>query len=250
MEIHGAILLLLAGVAAGFINVLAGGGSFITIPLLILLGGLSPTTANGTNRVAILLQNIFAMKNFRNHGFRDLRQGMTLGISAVLGALIGSGIALEVPDAAFRMILSAVMILALAIILRPIRNRDADRSSRRLLHPRLQLFMFFFIGIYGGFIQAGVGYLVIFALSVAGGLSLVRTNSLKIIIIAVYTIPSLSVFAAAGQVRWVPGLVLGMGSSIGGWLGTTFAVRKGDRWIKAVLAAAILAMALKLMGLF
>lgn len=250
MELHSAILLLLAGIAAGFVNVVAGGGSFITIPLLIILGGLPPTVANGTNRIAILLQNLFAMKNFRNHGFRDLRQGLKLGASAVVGAVIGSRIALEIPEDTFRIILSAVMLLALVIIFRPIRGHGQDHTSEELKHPVLQLFMFFLIGIYGGFIQAGTGYLVIFALSVIGGLSLVKTNSLKIIVIALYMIPSLAVFIIGGQVEWLPGLILGTGTSLGGWFGTSFAVKRGDRWIKAVLAVAIVAMALKMMGLF
>lgn len=250
MTLPSAILLFLAGVAAGFVNVNAGGGSFITIPLLILLGGLPATAANGTNRIAILLQNLFAMKNFRRLGFRDLRQGLKLGVSATAGALIGSSIALEIPEETFKLILSSVMLLALAIILRPVRKVPSDHSSEVLAHPRLQLLMFFFVGIYGGFIQAGTGYLVIFALSMVGGLSLVKTNSLKIIIIAVYMLPSLAVFVLGGQVRWVPGLVLGCGTSLGGWFGSSFAVRKGDRWIKVILAAAIAAMALKMMGLF
>lgn len=250
MSLSSAILLFLGGVAAGFINVNAGGGSFITIPLLILLGGLPATAANGTNRIAILLQNLFAMKNFRRHGFRDIRQGVRLGLSAVAGAVIGSSIALEIPEEIFRIILSAVMLLALIIIFRPIRAGKGDHSLETLAHPVLQVVMFFFIGIYGGFIQAGTGYLVIFSLSVLGGLSLVKTNSLKIIIIALYMLPSLAVFVLGGQVRWVPGLVLAGGTSLGGWFGTTFAVKKGDRWIKVILAAAIVAMALKMLGLF
>ncbi|MBN2586378.1 MAG: sulfite exporter TauE/SafE family protein [Candidatus Fermentibacteraceae bacterium] len=250
MNPFSAILLFLAGVAAGFINVNAGGGSFLTIPLLILLGGLSPTAANGTNRIAILLQNLFAMKNFRNHGFRDLRQGVKLGLSAVVGAVIGSTVALEIPDDVFRIILSGVMLMALVIIFKPAGKKDVDHAGEELRHPRLQVLMFFLIGIYGGFIQAGTGYLVIFALSVVGGLSLVKTNSLKIIVIAFYMLPSLAVFVIGGEVRWVPGLILAAGTSLGGWTGTAFAVRKGDRWIKLILAAAITAMALKMMGLF
>jgi uncharacterized protein len=250
MTIPSAIILFLAGIAAGFINVNAGGGSFITIPLLILVGGLSPATANGTNRIAILVQNVSAARNFRRHGFRDARQGLKLGLSAIAGALIGSKIALEISPDVFRIILSAVMILALAVIFKPPRPRSGDHASERLRHPALQYVMFFFIGVYGGFIQAGTGYLVIFALSVIGGLSLVKTNSLKIIIIASYLIPSLAVFVAGGQVSWVPGLVLAAGTSIGGWFGTSFAVRRGEAWIKVILAAALIAMAAKMLGMF
>ena len=245
-----AILLFLAGIAAGFVNVNAGGGSFLTIPLLIILGGLPATAANASNRVAILLQNVIAARNFRRHGFRDLRQGIKLGLSAMAGAVIGSMIALDVPENVFRTILSVIMVLALSVILHTNRKKCAEHISEQLRHPVLQVFMFFFIGIYGGFIQAGTGYLVICSLSIIGGLSLVKTNSLKIIIIAAYLVPSILVFLLNGEIRWFPALVLAAGTSIGGWFGSTFAIRKGDRWIKIILVAAILVMAAKMIGLF
>ncbi|MEN8209005.1 MAG: sulfite exporter TauE/SafE family protein [Candidatus Fermentibacteria bacterium] len=245
-----AILLFLAGIAAGFINVNAGGGSFLTIPLLIILGGLPATAANASNRVAILLQNIIAVKNFRKHGFRDIRQGIKLGLSAMIGAVIGSTIALDIPEDIFRSILSVIMVLALAVILHTNRKNHTEQRSDKLRHPVLQICMFFFIGIYGGFIQAGTGYLVIFALSIIGGLSLVKTNSLKIIIIAAYLVPSLLVFLLNGEIRWYPALILAAGTSTGGWFGSTFAIRKGDKWIRIILAAAILAMAAKMIGIF
>ena len=245
-----AILLFLAGIVAGFVNVSAGGGSFLTIPLLILLGDLTATAANASNRVAILLQNMIAVKNFRRHGFRDIRQGIKLGLSAMAGAVIGSMIALDIPENVFRTILSVIMVLALAVILHRKRKNSTDHFSEKLRYPVLQVFMFFFIGIYGGFIQAGTGYLVICSLSIIGGLSLLKTNSLKIIIIAAYLVPSLLVFLFNGEIRWLPALVLAAGTSIGGWFGSTFAIRKGDKWIRIILAAAILVMAAKMAGLF
>ncbi len=245
-----ALLLFLAGIAAGFVNVNAGGGSFLTIPLLIILGGLPATAANGSNRVAVLLQNIIAVKNFRRHGFRDIRQGIKLGLSAMAGAVIGSFIALDIPEDIFRTILSVIMVLALIVLLRPGRKNHTEHYPEKLRHPVLQIFLFFFIGIYGGFIQAGAGYLVIFALCILGGLSLVKTNSLKIIVIAAYLVPSLVIFILNGEIRWLPAIILAGGTSIGGWFGSTFAIRKGDKWIKVILAAAILAMAAKLLKLF
>jgi uncharacterized protein len=250
MTAGSAILLFLAGIAAGFVNVNAGGGSFLTIPLLILLGGLPAAAANGTNRVAILIQNVIAVGKFRKHGFRDIRQGTKLGLSAMAGAVIGSIIAIDIPEGLFRIILSIVMVLALAILLRPGRKKTVEHVSEKLRHPILQMFLFFLIGIYGGFIQAGTGYLIIFSLSIVGGLSLVKTNSLKIIIIAAYMVPSLLIFILNGQVRWLPALILTAGTSTGAWFGSAFAISKGDKWIRIILAAAVLAMAAKMAGLF
>ena len=140
-----AILLFMAGTVAGFVNVNAGGGSFLTIPLLMLLGGLPATAANGTNRVAVLLQNVIAVKNFRRHGFKDTRQGLKLGISAMAGAVIGSVIVQDIPESTFRTILSVIMVLALAIVLRPGRKNSIDDITEQLRHPVLQIFIFFFI---------------------------------------------------------------------------------------------------------
>ena len=121
-----AILLFLAGTAAGFVNVNAGGGSFLTIPLLMLLGGLPATAANGTNRVAVLLQNIIAVRNFRRHGLRDIRQGLKLGTSAMAGAVIGSIIVQDIPESTFRIVLSVIMFLDLAIDIRPGRKNSIE----------------------------------------------------------------------------------------------------------------------------
>ena len=116
--------------------------------------------------------------------------------------------------------------------------------------PVLQLFLFFLIGIYGGLIQAGAGYLVIFALSVVGGMSLKRTNSIKVIVISFYLAPSLLIYSLNGRVQWLPAVILAAGTGIGGWLGSNFCVRRGEGWIRLILAVAILAMAGRLVGLF
>ena len=245
-----AILLFLAGTAAGFVNVNAGGGSFLTIPLLMLLGGLPATAANGTNRVAVIIQNIIAVRNFRRHGLRDTRQGIKLGASAMVGAVIGSIIVQDIPENTFRVVFSVIMVLALAIVLLPGKKNSIEYRAEQLRHPVLQTFLFFFIGIYGGFIQAGTGYLIIFSLSILGGLSLVKTNSLKIIIITAYLLPSLVVFIVNGEVRWLPAIILAAGTSTGGWFGSSFAIKKGDKWIRVILAIAIAVMAAKMLGLF
>jgi uncharacterized membrane protein YfcA len=241
------LLLFLGGIAAGFVNVSAGGGSLLTIPLLILYG-LPVGVANGTNRVGVLIQNIMAAINFRRHGMRDIGQGLKLGITAMLGAVIGSFIALEIPDSLFQAILAGVMVLGLLVVFRGQKLQSGGDGEAEL--PWLQLFLFFLIGIYGGFIQAGAGYLVIFSLTVLGGLSLKKTNSLKVIVISLYLAPSLVVYALNGRVEWLPALILAAGTGTGGWLGSTFCVKRGQGWIRVILAIAILGMAGRLAGFY
>jgi uncharacterized protein len=250
MSLISAFLIFLSGVAAGFVNVIAGGGSFLTLPLLMLLGGLPAAVANGTNRIAIFVQNLIAIRRFRIHGFRDVRQGLGLAVSAVVGSLLGSILAQDVPEKTFRLVLGGIMVLALLPVLRKPGAKERPAGVEELRHPRLQVPIFFLIGVFGGFIQAGTGYLIIAALSTLGGLSLVRTNSLKLVIIAAYIAPSILVFLVNGNVQWLPALILTCGCSIGGSLGASFALTRGDRWIRYVLLATVLALAGKLIGLY
>lgn len=247
MEPLRALLLFLGGIAAGFVNVSAGGGSLLTLPLLIFFG-LPVSVANGTNRVGVLIQNIVATINFRRHGMRDIGLGMKLGISAMAGAVIGSYIALEIPDSLFQTILAAVMVLGLLVVFRGLKQQTT--RSERIRIPWLQFFLFFLIGIYGGIIQAGAGYLVIFSLTVLGGLSLRKTNSIKVVVISLYLAPSLLVFALNGRVQWLPAIILAAGTGTGGWLGSNFCVKRGEGWIRIILAVAVLGMAGRLIGLY
>jgi len=225
-------------------NVTAGGGSLLTLPVLIL-AGMNPVTANGTNRIAVLLQNILAAGNFRRHGRKDLRTGLFLGAAAVPGAVAGAFTALKLPAPVFRGILASVIVLGLSVVLL---HKTKISGGTRLKRKWLQAVIFLFIGFYGGLIQAGTGYLIIFSLTLLGGLDLAATNSLKVIIIAVYIVPSLAVFISGGNVEILPGLVLAAGNGMGGVLGSNFSQKMGSGWIKLVMAASLLAMAFKLIS--
>ena len=243
------ILLLLAGVAAGFFNINAGGGSLLTMPALIFLG-LPPTVANGTNRVAILLQNVVATAKFKQSGFFYWKLGLILSIPAVIGAIIGSIIAVNIPDELFKKILALVMVVSLTTVLMN-KKKTVNRVNRIDVKSYLPLiFGFVLVGLYGGMIQAGVGFIVIMTLSLVPNISLVQINSLKIFVVLFYMIPSLLIFVINGKVNWIYGLILAVGNSLGGWIGVHFAVRKGDKLIKIVFSIAVLLMALKLFGLF
>ncbi len=249
MSLQDIILILLAGTAAGFINTLAGGGSLITMPVLIFMG-LPSAVANGTNRIAIMVQNIVAVSNFKRKGFFNLKLGIMLSIPAILGSIIGSNLAVNLSDEVFNKILGIVMIIVLVLILwQPQKKFASPGENLSLKRKILAMIAFFFVGIYGGFIQGGVGFIIIVSLSLITGLSLVKINSIKVLIVAFYTISSLMVFIMNGKVNWVLGLVLAIGNGIGGWLGSSFAVAKGDKWIKIILTAVILFMSARLLGI-
>lgn len=241
------ILLLLAGIAGGFINVNAGGGSLITLPLLIMFG-LPPHVANGTNRIAVLFQNLSSVWRFQKSGYFHWRAALILGVPAMGGAFLGSRIALEIPESLFQKIIAGVMLVSITLILMPKKRGEGGERGEIRPTPFLTV-LFFFIGLYIGFIQAGVGFIIIAALSLLPGLSLIRINSLKVMIVLLCMLPSLFVFFRGGKIDLAFGLVLAVGNTIGGWLGTVFAVRKGDRWIKVVLVGGVILMAAKLLNI-
>jgi len=244
----GKILLILAtGTAAGFLNVLAGGGSLLTMPMLIFLG-LPSAAANGTNRIALMVQNIVAVSNFRRKGFFDLNLSLMLGIPALLGSIVGSKIAISLPDDIFNKILAFVMFIVLFLILKQPQKKVVSEEDN--FNPERKIpavITFFLVGIYGGFIQAGVGFIIIVSLSIITGMSLVRINSLKVFIVGLYMLSSLAVFISSGNVNWILGLTLAIGNSLGAWLGSNFAIARGDRWIRYILTGAVSIMALKLL---
>lgn len=244
------ILILITGVVSGFLNTVAGGGSLMSMPVLIFLG-LPSAVANGTNRIALMVQNIVAITNFRRKGFFDWSLSLMLGIPAVLGSVVGANLAISLPDRIFNKILAVIMLLVLGLILwQPQKKLSRDEKDLSLKRKIIASTVFFFVGAYGGFIQAGVGFIIIASLSVISGMSLVKINSIKVFVVAIYMLFSLAVFIINGQVNWILGLTLAVGNGIGGWLGSNFAVAKGDKWIRLILFITVILMAAKLLGLF
>ncbi|MBZ4687220.1 MAG: uncharacterized protein PWQ96_837 [Clostridia bacterium] len=251
MSFESVLLILATGMLAGFFNTMAGGGSLLTMPVLIFLG-LPSAVANGTNRIALLIQNIVAVANFRNKGYFDLKLGLMLGIPALLGSIVGANIAVSLNDELFNKILAIVMLVVLFLILKkPHRKLTSSEEENVTRKQKIaSVITFFFIGIYGGFIQAGVGFIIIAALTVLTGMSLVKINSVKVFVILIYMISSLGIFVFNGKVNWILGFTLAIGNSLGAWIGSNFAVKKGDKFIKGILFVAVIAMAAKLLGFF
>lgn len=237
------IFLLTAGISAGFVNTMAGGGSLITLPLLIFLG-LPAAVANGTNRAALLVENITAVINFRDKGYFDFKFGLLLAVPAVIGSLIGAQIAVSISEQFFNQLLTVIMFVMLILILwnpaEKIKITAKKLSKKRKI---ISAFVFFLVGIYGGFMQAGVGIIIIAALSLLTGFSLVKINSIKVFVVAVYIFSSFSIFVFNDKVDWGIAFILALGNGSGSWLASTLAVEKGEQLVKAVLTIVVVLMA-------
>lgn len=237
--------LIAIGGLAGFINVLSAGGSMLTLPMLMFMG-LPPQVANGTNRVAILLQSATAVGGFRRMGHGNLKVTVVLAVPAILGSVVGAWMATGVSDAVFEVVLVAAMVIGSVFMVLPQPKLDTQPLTVERLGPVVYLSMFL-IGIYGGFIQVGVGVLFLVVLYRILKIDLPQVNVLKVAITLLYMIPALVMFAISDQVRWGLGLVLGIGSI----LGASLAVRvnlgqQGAQWVKGLTLVMVAAILVKL----
>jgi uncharacterized membrane protein YfcA len=246
------LIILAAGGAAGFINTLAGGGSLLTIPALLFAGLASPV-ANATNRVAVVMQSAVAAGRFRQRGVYHLRDAGPMLVPAFIGAVAGALTAAEIDQAVFDIVLGVVLLLMLlTVFFQPAALVSAagagDHRDASPLRRWLTAAGFLGIGFYGGFVQAGVGFLLIIGITVGFGYDLVKTNALKLLVVAAYSLLALGIFAAYGQVLWLHGIVLGLGNVVGALIGVRFALHRGTAAIRWVIVAAVVLSALKLFG--
>lgn len=240
------VLLVCGGLVAGAVNSMAGGGSLLTVPLLVF-AGVPGGVANGSNRVGVLLSNITAAAAFRRLGVSGLSRSVPVLVPVVIGSLVGAyGIA-QVADDAFERAFGILMVPLLLLSLR--QPRVSADGSLRAWPPAVSAAVFFGIGLYGGAFQAGVGLILLAALT-RTGLDLVMANSVKVVVTLVVTATALPVFVVSGKVDWPPALVLGAGFAVGGALGARMAVRGGERVIRAVMTVAVLAASGRLVGLY
>jgi hypothetical protein len=236
------LVLFLTGLVAGTVNVVAGGGSLLTLPVMIFLG-LPATVANGTNRVAILAQNLVAVGRFRREGFFETGWLKLAGPPALAGALLGAWLAVRIGDATFETILALVMVAVAAgsLARRPgSGGREDVAGPPPGLRSRAVLALAFFgVGFYGGFIQAGLGFLLL-ALTTAAGLDLVRGNALKVLLALLFTPFVLLLFSAGGKVDWGMGAALAAGNALGAVMGVRVTVARGHEWVRrAVVVLAV-----------
>lgn len=240
-------LLLGGGFAAGAFNALAGGGSLLTVPLLIALG-LPPTVANGTNRLGVLASNITSAWSFRAEGVGGLREGLRVFVPVGIGGLVGAYAISQLDNETFEKVFAIIMLALLYPTLRPRRPRTDASVAKPWSRPATFL-VFLAIGIYGGAIQAGVGLVLIFAL-VHAGYDLVRSNSIKVVVVGVLTAFALPVFIYKHQVDWLYGGLLAVGFAVGGIFGARWTVAGGERLVRPALALAVIALAGRMLSLY
>lgn len=237
-----AVAIVAAGIVGGFFNTVAGGGSLLTLPAL-MLAGLPADVANGTNRLAIVGQATLGAAAFAREGHLDRATALGVLVPTVTGAAVGALVASQVPEAILRVVLLLVLV-GMAALLAFVPGAVTAEPGERPRSPRerpLGGLALFGAGMYGGFVQAGVGFLLLAVLGGALRHELVGANALKLVCTAVLSVVALAVFALAGQVAWVPGLLLAAATTVGSRLGVGFATRVPAVVLRRILLVAVLA---------
>jgi uncharacterized membrane protein YfcA len=243
-------VLIFSGLAVGFINTLAGGGSVISLSVLMLMGLPAPV-ANGTNRIAVTIQTLTAATVFRQKKVLDLRKGTLLGIPSAIGSLLGAYIAIDINEHVFEKAFAVIMLVMLFFVFY---NPDKYIYGKQHLVDKkvtwLQVIIFFFLGIYGGFVHVGIGYFLLAALVLNAGYDLVRANAVKVLIVLMYMPFSFLVFWYFGDINWIYGLVMTIGSVIGAFIASHLAVKKGIIFVKWSIVAVTIFMAGHFLGIY
>jgi uncharacterized membrane protein YfcA len=249
MTITDFTLIIASGLAAGFINAVSGGGAMLTVPALIFIG-VPPGVANGTNRVAVFIQNIAALAAYQRLQVTNYTLGVSLAVPATVGSLLGAMVSVRLNDDFFRTILGFVLLLLIGpIVAEPRLNAKAAARRSPSQAGWFLWAVFFFLGVYGGLLQIGVGIFILVALSSLGGLDLVLANGVKVFIVLCLTGLALVVFIVDGKVAWSAGLLLAVSNATGAWFGAYWGVRQGAYWIRVVLVGTVVIMALQLLGM-
>lgn len=236
-------VILLAGLASGFINTLAGNGSAIVLPLLVTLG-LPPTMANGTNRVGVIVQSLVGFLSFKKAGLVQMQGIWWLVSPAIVGAMIGAQIAVELNERSMNLSLGLLMIFLLVLVLIKPKQWLKDTSSfdiQRVKSPSTLVSMFL-IGLHGGFLQAGVGVMLLAAMVLSAGFTVKRANGIKLLIVVGFTVPALLTFLYNGQIYWPFAILLTISQSLGALLAARFAIDspKINIWVRRLLIVVIL----------
>lgn len=247
------VFIALAGVLTGIINTLAGSGSLVTLPIFILLCGLPANVANGTNRIGAFMQSIVGVYAYKKTGQTNFKGSTWPIVAAVAGAIVGVLLATKMDKEMMYRAIGVLMAFMLVVMMvnpkRWLTETNVDQGRNR---SPLVLIIFFVIGIYGGFIQAGVGIFLLAGLVLATRYSLVAANGVKLLIVLLFNIPTLIIFFYYNQVHVGWGLFMAVAQSIGAWIGVHYVARlpNANVWIHRLLIVIVSISAVKFLGIW
>ena len=236
MDWHIVVILLVSGTLVGIINTLAGGGSIVTMTMFMAFG-LPINVANGTNRIAVLLQNLTASITFLRKKTFDLKHGLLLSIPVIVGNIAGSFVASYINDWVFKICFGVILLVIMVYLL--LDTRIKLKAGNRLEIKPIHYFWFLLIGFYGGYIYIGIGYLILAIALWLMRMDLVTANAIKGFVILLATPFSLAVFMIMGNVDYTFGIIHGVGNMVGSFIASHYMADWGKNFIKIFMAVIV-----------
>ncbi len=233
------------GVFASFIGAIAGGGGLISIPFLIFLG-LPPQVAIATNKFGGVGLSLGAAVRFSKENKIVWKAVMPLCLISIIGAYLGANILLDIDQAILSKMVGVVLLLLLPLTLIK-KDIGLKIKDTRHIDKGIGYVLFFLLMIFGGFFGGGAGTLMFYILMYFFGFTIIQSNATSIIPWFVMSITSLIIFIINGIVVYQVGISLFAGMLAGGYLGAHTAIRKGDRWVRIIFLAVVLASAVKIL---
>ena len=239
-----------AGIAAGTLNTIAGGGSLLTLPILMLVVGLPPQVANGTSRVAVLVQSLTAAVTYRRSVIGGGRLALRLVPLVCAGSVVGAWLATQLPGAPLKRVIGIVLLACVPLVVGSGRLTKGAQAPPRRVHPALIVVVSLVVGLYSGFLQAAVGIPILLLLIWGLGIDAIEANHVKVLVIAASMVVALGVFVSAGQVDLLYGGIAAAGQALGAWIGARLVITKGLPVIRWALALAVVLSALEMLEIF
>ncbi|HJO95644.1 MAG TPA: sulfite exporter TauE/SafE family protein [Victivallales bacterium] len=246
-------LLILAGIACGFINILAGCGGAISLSVLNFFVPLN--IANGTFRIPILLQNISGVHEFKKHNAYTKKTSIPILIPIILGGICGTLSAVYIPHSGFKFFVGVMMLVLFVIQLVKIFHKNKKQpieysDNPKKYNPILVNISYFVVGMYGGFIQVGVGIFLLLTIEYFSKTNLFRANAIKILAILCYTIPAALIFMFNGLIDWKLGIIMAIGNIIGAKIAVKSSAKINTSYIRVFVIIILLIAGLFYTGIF
>ncbi len=241
-------ILIISGIIVGFVNTLAGGGTVISLGVMVFLG-LPVHVANGTHRIAAFFQTMVSAASFKRQNHLDVKKGFVLGVPVIAGSVLGARIAVDIDEELFKRLVALMMLIMLFFMYyKPGKWLKGQEQISRKPISFFQWVIFFVIGFYGGLIHIGVGYFLLAGIVLAAGYNLVKGNALKVFMVFLYVPFALLVFMLNDQVNYSYGLVHAIGNVLGALIGARFAVRWGVKAVRLIMTIIIFMIAAHFMN--
>lgn len=252
MELHLYIIAILGGFMAGCINTLAGNGSAITLTILTEVLGLPGNLANGTNRLGVFSQSAAASFAFYKNGKIDWKRSRLVVVLTTVGAIAGVLVAIWVSNEQFMEVFKYLMVVMLLVVLVKPKRWLREVTVEQKTNFWVAIPAFLLLGFYGGFIQMGMGILFLAVMVLGANWSLIDSNVIKSLIVAIYTIVVIAIFQWQGLIDWKIGSVIAVGQTVGGYLTANFAAKnvKANIWAHRVLVVMVVVAVLRLFEVF